>query len=183
MVVGTRRGIDTRHREPVRRVVAVGEDGAGGTSESTAQGAAEPATESASPAREPEAQGPDVSAPAGNAVDVEAHKEAALVRIMAAASDRPPAAAVQKGEGKSQEPSQRMEGTGSAWDDGLEITGGREAHDVVQGETRVADSAHPKTGEVETCRHWAKGWCMRVDACRFADPQPPVPQGVPRICC
>ena len=44
----------------------------------------------------------------------------------------------------------------------------------------VADKAGPKTGEVETCRHWAKGWCMRADACRFAHPQPPVPRGVPQ---
>ena len=35
-------------------------------------------------------------------------------------------------------------------------------------------------GEAETCRHWAKGWCMRADACRYAHPQPPVPQGVPQ---
>ena len=37
-----------------------------------------------------------------------------------------------------------------------------------------------KTGEVETCRHWAKGWCMRADAWRVAHPQPPVPRGVPQ---
>ena len=43
----------------------------------------------------------------------------------------------------------------------------------------MADKARPKTGDVETCRHWAKGWCMRADACRFAHPHPPVPQGVP----
>ena len=44
----------------------------------------------------------------------------------------------------------------------------------------MADRAGPKTGEVETCRHWDKGWCMRADACRFARPQPPVPRGVPQ---
>ena len=43
----------------------------------------------------------------------------------------------------------------------------------------VADKAGPKMGEVETRRHWAKGWCMRADTCRFAHPQPPVPRGVP----
>ena len=47
-------------------------------------------------------------------------------------------------------------------------------------ELGMADRAGPKTGEVETCRHWAKGWCMRADACRFAHPQPPVPRGVPQ---
>ena len=47
-------------------------------------------------------------------------------------------------------------------------------------ELGVADKAGPKTGEVKTCRHWAKGWCMRADACRYAHPQPPVPRGVPQ---
>ena len=44
----------------------------------------------------------------------------------------------------------------------------------------VADKGVPKTGEVETCRHWANGWCMQADACRFAHPKPPVPRGVPQ---
>ena len=42
----------------------------------------------------------------------------------------------------------------------------------------MADRARPKAGKAETCKHRAKGWCMRADACRFAHPQPPVPQGV-----
>ena len=46
----------------------------------------------------------------------------------------------------------------------------------------MAEKAEPKTGEVETCRHWAKWWCMRADACRFAHPQPPLPREYPRIC-
>ena len=45
----------------MRRVVAVG-----GTSGSAAQGAAEAAAEGASPARKPEATGPDLSGPAGD---------------------------------------------------------------------------------------------------------------------
>ena len=57
--------------------------------------------------------------------------------------------------------------------------GAKEAHEVGPQELGVADKAGPKTAEVETCRHWAKGWCMRADACRYAHPQPPVPQGVP----
>ena len=28
----------------------------------------------------------------------------------------------------------------------------------------VVAKAGLKTGEVEICRHWAKGWCMRADA-------------------
>ena len=49
----------------------------------------------------------------------------------------------------------------------LEIVGAKEAREVGPRELGVADRAGPKTGEVETCRHWAKGWCMRADACRF----------------
>ena len=58
--------------------------------------------------------------------------------------------------------------------------GAKEAREVGPRELGVADTAGPKTGEVETCRHWAKGWCMRADACRYAHPQPPVPRGVPQ---
>ena len=58
--------------------------------------------------------------------------------------------------------------------------GAKEAREVGPRELGVADKAGPKTGEVETCRHWAKGWCMRADACRYAHPQPPVPRGVPQ---
>ena len=64
-------------------------------------------------------------------------------------------------------------------DEELVIVGGKEAREVGPRELGVADRAGPKTGEVETCKHWAKGWCMRADACRFAHPQPPVPRGVP----
>ena len=113
-------------------------------------------------------------------LDNKSQVEAALARILAAASGPPPAAAELEWEDQSQERRQRMEGTGSEEDDGLEITGAREAHEVKREETGVADRARPKAGEVETCRHWAKGWCMRAYACRFAHPQPPVPQGVPQ---
>ena len=58
--------------------------------------------------------------------------------------------------------------------------GAKEAREVGRRELGVAEKAGPKTGEVETCRHWAKGWCMRADACRYAHPQPPVPRGVPQ---
>ena len=87
-------------------------------------------------------------------VDVEAHVDAALARILADASNQRPATAGLEGEDKSQKHRQR-------------------------GETRVANRARPKTGEVKTCRHWAKGWCTRADACRFTHSQPPVAQGVP----
>ena len=65
-------------------------------------------------------------------------------------------------------------------DEELEIVRAKEAREVGPQELGVADRAGPKTGEAVTCRHWAKGWCMRADACRFAHPQPPVPRGVPQ---
>ena len=65
-------------------------------------------------------------------------------------------------------------------DEELEIVGVKQAHEVGPQEVGVADKAAPKTGEVETCRHWARGWCMRAVSCRYAHPQPPVPQGVPQ---
>ena len=61
-------------------------------------------------------------------------------------------------------------------DEVLEIVGAKEAHEVEEQEAGVADRVGPKTEEVETWRHWAKGWCMRADACRFAHAQPPVPR-------
>ena len=176
LVVGTHRDANTGQREPVQRIVAVGEDAAGGPS----QGAADAAVERPSPVKQPEAPGPDLSGPAGDAVGEKAHVEAALARIMATASDPPPAAAKLGGEGQSQERHRQMEGTGIEEDDGVEIPGAREAQEVEGDETAVADRTGPETGEVETCRHWAKWWCMRVHTCRFPHPQPPVPQGVPQ---
>ena len=52
----------------------------------------------------------------------------------------------------------------------LEIVGVKETHEVGPQEMGVADRAGPKTGEVDTCRHRAKGWCMRANACRYAHP-------------
>ena len=66
-------------------------------------------------------------------------------------------------------------------DEEPEFMGTREAQrEVGPRGLGVADKAGPKTGEVETCRYWAKGWCMRADVCSFAHPQPPVPRGVPQ---
>ena len=75
---------------------------------------------------------------------------------------------------------QRAERIGGEEDDGVEITGERGAPEVRQGSTGLADRARPKPGEVQTYKHWAKGWCMRANACRFAHPQPRVPQRVPQ---
>ena len=56
----------------------------------------------------------------------------------------------------------------------------KEAHELGEQEVRVADKAGPKTGELETCKHWSRRWCMRANACRYAHPEPPVRQGVPQ---
>ena len=114
---------------------------------------------------------------AGEEVDVQAIVAAALARFTAAASLPPTTEAL---EGEDQR--RRSEEAQSAMEQNveLEIVGAKEAREVGPRELGVADKARPKTGEVETCRHWAKGWCMRADACRFAHPQPPLPRGVPQ---
>ena len=110
-------------------------------------------------------------------VDMQAHVAAALTRIMAAAGPLPATEALE-------EEDQRRVSDGAQdameQDEELEIVGVKEAHEVGPQEAGVADKAAPKTGEVETCRHWAKGWCMQADACRYAQPQPPVLHGLPQ---
>ena len=108
---------------------------------------------------------------------MKAQVEVALARIMAAAGP-PPAKEAMEEDDQRRECSNVREAMEE--DDGLDIVGAKEAHEVEQQEAGLADRAGPKTGEVETCRHWAKGWCMRADACHFTHPQPPVPQGVPQ---
>ena len=102
---------------------------------------------------------------------------AAMTRIAASAGPPPTTEALEEEDqrGRSDEAQGAME-----QDEEPEFVGAKDAHEVGQQELGVADKAGPKTGEVETCRHWAKGWCMRADACRYAHPQPPVPQGVPQ---
>ena len=172
-----RREADEGHRETAQRAIAVGEDRAAGTSAGPAREDARHAAEGPSSEGQREEQGQDPSAPEGSGMDMEAHSEAALAKIMAATS--PPNAEAIEEDGKGQERSRRVEEPGEE-EEGLEITGAQEAHEVERGETEVADKAEPKTGEVETCRHYAKGWYLRAHACRFAHPQPPLPQGVPQ---
>ena len=110
-------------------------------------------------------------------VDVPAIVAAALARFTVAASPPPTTEALEEEDQRrrSEEAQSAME-----QDEELGIGGAKEAREVGPRELGVADKAWPKMGKVETCRHWAKGWCMRADACRFAHPQPPVPRGVPQ---
>ena len=114
---------------------------------------------------------------AGEEVDVQAIVAAALAKFTDAAGLPPTTEALEEEDQR-----RRGEEAQSAveQDEELEIVGAKEAREVGPRELGVADKAGPKTGEVETCKHWAKGWCMRADACRFAHPQPPVPRGVPQ---
>ena len=115
---------------------------------------------------------------AGEEVDVQAIVAAALTRFTAAAGPPPTTEALEEEDQRrrSGEAQVAMER-----DEEPEFMGTREAQrEVGPRGLGVVDKAGPKTGEVETCRHWAKGWCMRADACRFAHPQPPVPPGVPQ---
>ena len=131
---------------------------------------------------------------AGEEVDVQAMVPAALAKFTDAARPPPTAEALEKEDQRrrseeaqvamerDEEPEFKGEEAQSAGeeDEELVIVGAKEAREVGPRELGVADKAGPKTGAVETCRHWAKGWCMRADACRFAQPQPPVPRGVPQ---
>ena len=131
---------------------------------------------------------------AGEEVDVQAIVAAALAKFTDAAGPPPTTEALEEEDQRrrseeaqvamerDEEPEFKGEEAQSAveQDEELEIVGAKEAREVGPRELGVADRAGPKTGEVETCRHWAKGWCMRADACRFAHPQPPVPRGVPQ---
>ena len=115
---------------------------------------------------------------AGEEVDVQAIVAAALTRFTAAASPPPTTEALEEEDQRrrSEEAQVAMER-----DEEPEFMGTREVQrEVGPRGLGVADKAGPKTREVETCRHWAKGWCMRADACWFAHPQPPVPRGVPQ---
>ena len=164
VVVGTRQDSGAGHQGPEPHAVPVGGDEATGH-EGDVAGEEQPAEE------EQEQGLPEMA----EEVDVKAHAEAALARIMAAAG--PPLATE-----AVEEEDQRRESGGAQeameQEEELEIVGVKEAHEVRPQEMGVADRARPKRGEVETCRHWPKGWCMRADACRYAHPQPPVPQGV-----
>ena len=114
---------------------------------------------------------------AAEEVDVQAHVAAALTRIMVAAGPAPATEALEE------EDQGRVSGGAQdamEQDEELEIVGVKEVHEGGPQEMGVADKAGPKMGGVETCRHWARGWCMRVDACRYAHPEPPVPEGVPQ---
>ena len=115
---------------------------------------------------------------AGEEVDVQAIVAAALTRFTAAARPPPTTEALEEEDQRrrGEEAQVAMER-----DQEPEFMGTREAQrESGPRGLGVADKAGPKTGEVETCRHRAKGWCMRADACRFAQPQPPVPRGVPQ---
>ena len=131
---------------------------------------------------------------AGEEVDVQAIVAAALARISDAAGPPPTTEELEEEDQRrgsedaqvameqDEEPEfkgEEAQGAGEQ-DEELVIVGAKEAREVSPREPGVADKAGPKTGEEETCRHWAKGWCMRADACRYAHPQPPVPRGVPQ---
>ena len=98
---------------------------------------------------------------------MQAHVAAALTRTMAVAG--PPRTT----EALEEEDQRRMsDGAQGAMeqDEEPEFVGVKEAHEVGPEELGVADKGGPKTGEVETCRHWAKGRCVRADARRYAHP-------------
>ena len=99
-------------------------------------------------------------------VDVRAHLAAALTRIIAAGP--PPTT-----EALEEEDQRRMsDGAQDTMeqDEEPEFVGAKAAHEVGPHELGVADKAGPKTGEVETCRHWAKG--LHAGRCQPICPPP-----------
>ena len=115
---------------------------------------------------------------AGEEVDVQAIVAAALARFTAAGSPPPITEALEEEDQRRRSEEAQV---ATERDDERDFMGTQEApREVGPRLLGGADKAGLKTGEVETCRHWAKGWCMRADACRFAHPQPPVPRGVPQ---
>ena len=166
VVVGTRLDSGVELQGPEPHAVPVGGDEVAGR-EGDEAGEEQPAEE------EQEQDQPEA---AEEEVDVQAHVAAALTRIMAAAGPPPTTEALEEEDQRRVRDGARE---AMEQDEELEIVGVKEAHEVGPQEVGVADKSVPKTGEVETCRHWAKGWCMRADSCRYAHPQPPVPHGVP----
>ena len=167
MVVGTRLDTDANPQGSEPHAVLVGgEEEAGHDGDAVGE---EQLTELEQEQDQPEA--------AQEEVDVHALVAAARTRITAARG--PPLSK----EAPEEEDQRRMsDGAQDALehDEEPEFVGAKEAHEVGPRELGVADKAGTKTGEVDTCKHWAKGWCMRADACRYAHPGPPVPQGVPQ---
>ena len=114
---------------------------------------------------------------AGEEVDVQAIVAAALAKFTDAAGPPQTTEALEEEDQRrrseeaqvamerDEEPDFKGEEAHSAveQDEELEIVGAKEAPELGPRELGVADRAGPKTGEVETCRHWAKGWCMRAD--------------------
>ena len=117
---------------------------------------------------------------AGEEVDVQAIVAAALTRFTAAASPPPTTEALEEEDQRRRTEEARV---AMEQDEEPEFMGTREAQrEVGPRGLGVADKAGPKTGEVETCRHWAKGWCMRADACRFPTPNRRCRGEYPRNC-
>ena len=183
VVVGTRLDESAAPQESAHAVPVGGDEEAGRDGDEVGQ--EQPTGE------EQQQDQPEV---AGEEVDVQAIVAAALAKLTDAAGPPLMTEALEEEDQcrrseeaqvameRDEEPKFKGEEAQSAveQDEELEIVGAKEAREVGPRELALADKAGLKTGEVETCRHWAKGWCMRADACRFALPQPPVPRGVPQ---
>ena len=136
VVVGSRQDSGTGHRGPEQRAVPVGEDEAASPGSDIA--------EDEWPAAEEQEKGLDPGpSEAAEEVDVKAHVEEALARIMAAASP-PPATEALKEENQRRESSRAREAMEK--DEGLEIVGANEAHEVEPQKTGVADKGWAQDG-------------------------------------
>ena len=166
VVVGTRLGESAAPQGSEHAVQVGGDEGAGCDGDVVGQ---EQPTGEEQQQRQPEV--------AGEEVDVQAIVAAALARFTAAASPPPTTEALEKEDQRRRREEAQV---AMERDEEPKFIGAKEAREVGPRGLGVADKAVLKVREVETCRHWAKEWCMRADACRFAHPQPPVPRGVPQ---
>ena len=108
----------------------------------------------------------------GDELDGKAHIGAALARVLARGA---PAAAGAGEAEQGAESSRRAANVVPMDNNEVRCTRGQGAPSVRPEAAEVAERARPKVSRTDTRRSWAWGWCMRVDACRFADPQAPVP--------
>ena len=132
-----------------------------------------------------EGQEQDQPEVAGEEVDVQAIVAAALARFMDAAGPPPTTEALEEEDQRrrskeaqvamerNEDPEFKGEEAQSAvgQDKELEVVGAKEAREVGPRELGVADRAGPKTGEVETCKHWAKGG-VHAGRCLLVRPPP-----------
>ena len=179
VVVRTRQEPGTGHQGPEPCAVAVEEDKAeaapvGHEGETAGRDTQRPTAEG----RQKE-QGPEPGAfEVDEEVDVKAHVEAALARIMAAAGPPPATEAMEEGD-QSRESSKVRETKEEDMKDSRS-RGRRRRTRWCNGRWGWRTGLGPIWERWKPSRIGPRGGALWADACGFAHPQPPVPEGVPQ---